>query len=116
MKRTWLLLLLVVAVVGVSCTNGTGGSPSPGGSQSAGPVVNITLWHGYEAPAAGGPPNFEAISLKALIDQFNATHPGIRVEDGFCCSNDFALQELTVALPGDRQPDIAYEYASAMAE
>ena len=87
---------------------------SPRGVAAGGAGVNITLWHGYEAPAPGGPPNFEAISLKTLIDQFNATHPSIHVEDVFCCSNDFALQKLTVALQGDEQPDIAYEYGSSM--
>jgi len=122
MKRTWFLLSVVLGVVAAACTSSKGANPqsaSPGGASSAqsassGEVVNITLWHGYEAPAPGGPPNYEAISLKNLIDTFNATHPTIQVRDVFCCSNDFALQKLTVALQGDKQPDIAYEYGSSM--
>ncbi len=113
-KQTWILLSLVVVVVAAACTGSstTSGGPTPSGT--AGPVVTITLWHGYEAPAPGGPPNYEAISLQTLIDKFNATHPSIHVQDVFCCSNDFALQKLTVALQGDKQPDIAYEYGSSM--
>src|SRR5262245_38943269 len=107
MKQRLILLSLVVVILAAACTGSstTSGGPTPSGT--SGPVVTITLWHGYEAPAPGGPPNYEAISLQTLIDQFNATHPSIHVQDVFCCSNDFALQKLTVALQGNKQPDIA---------
>jgi multiple sugar transport system substrate-binding protein len=97
--------------VAAACTSGGPRNTQPA---SPGGVVNIILWHGYEAPAPGGPPNYEAISLKSLIDEFNATHPSIHVQDVFCCANDYALQKLTVALQGNKQPDIAYEYGSSM--
>jgi multiple sugar transport system substrate-binding protein len=109
MKRSRFLLSLVLVVATAACTGG--GNKQ---QESPGAVVNVILWHGYEAPAPGGPPNYEAISLKKLVDRFNATHPTIHVQDVFCCGNDFALQKLTVALQGDRQPDIAYEYGSSM--
>src|SRR5205823_1846014 len=107
MKRSWMILAAAVMMATAACT---GGSSTSNQTASPGGVVNIILWHGYSPPAAGAPPNLENVSLNDLADQFNASHPNIHVQVVFCCENDFALQKLTVALQGDKQPDIAYEY------
>ncbi len=36
------------------------------------------------------------------------------VENVFCCSNDNALQKVTVALQGGQQPDITYQYGTSL--
>jgi multiple sugar transport system substrate-binding protein len=90
-------------------------SACSGGGSNPNGVVNIILWHGYEQPSeVGAPPNYEVIALNRLVAQFNRTHPKIHVQAIYCCTNDDALKKLTVALQGDKQPDIAYEYGSSM--
>ena len=92
--------LLVLA----ACTGGAEqGSPSrePSGA------VTLTFWHGYT--------DVEADSLNALLDEWNADHPDIRVQPLFV-NNDKALQKLTVALQGGEPPDITYQYGSSLAQ
>ena len=36
------------------------------------------------------------------------------VDNVFCCSNDNALQKVTVALQGGQQPDITYQYGTSL--
>ncbi len=114
-RRVLVAALLGVALVMVACTSGDrSGSSSGSGS---GEPVTITLWHGYgKVESPNGQVNHEALSLQNQIDAFNASHPDIHVDDVFCCSNDNALEKLTVALQGDLQPDITYQYGTSMAQ
>ena len=72
MKRVCLFVvaaaLMLAACGGSSSSSSYGGSAGGSGSSSKG-HVNITLWHGYT--------DVEATSIKALVKQFNATHPNI---------------------------------------
>ena len=89
--------------------------PTPGLRRRRGEPVEITLWHGYGEPGErNGVENYEADSMSTLIDEFNATHPDIAVDNVFCCSNDNALQKVTVALQGGQQPDITYQYGTSL--
>ena len=100
MRRLALIAaLLGVALVAAACTSGDSSGSS--GSSSTGEPVSITLWHGYgKVESPNGQVNHEALSLQDQIDAFNAAHPDIHVEDVFCCSNDNALEKLTVRIAG----------------
>ncbi len=118
MKRALFGLLLVLAMVAAACTSDSGGDTggSDGGGSSGGGVTNITLWQGFGAKDVdnNGVPNYEAQSIRQLIDEFNSSHPDIHVEDVFAGSNDKVLQKLTVALQGGEAPDITYQYGSSL--
>jgi len=114
-RRALAAALLGVALIAAACTS-SDSSGSSSGSGSGEPVT-ITLWHGYgKVESPNGQINHEALSLQNQIDAFNASQTGIRVEDVFCCSNDNALEKLTVALQGDLQPDVTYQYGTSMAQ
>ncbi len=114
-KHAFLALMTVAAMIGVACTKDSG-STAPDGGGGAGEVTNIILWQGYGANDLDnqGNPNYEAQSLRELIDEFNAAHPDIHVENTFAGSNDKVLQKLTVALQGGTAPDITYQYGSSL--
>jgi len=103
--------VVIVAALGLlaACTGGgedgeaeTGATGATGGP--AGPVT-LTMWHGYT--------DAEANSLSALLDDWNAANPDIKIEPLFV-NNDKALQKLTVALQGGEPPDITYQYGSSL--
>lgn len=99
-------LLVILATFGLlasACTGGDEG-PSPSAETPSGPVT-LTFWHGYT--------DAEADSLNALLDDWNAQNPDIKVEPLFV-NNDKALQKLTVALQGGEPPDITYQYGSSL--
>ena len=105
MKRVCLFVVaaaLMLAACGGSSSSSSSGSSS--GSASSGGHVNITLWHGYT--------DVEATSIKALVKQFNATHPNITVTAQFYGNADYALQKVLAAVAGGKPPDIAYLYGS----
>jgi multiple sugar transport system substrate-binding protein len=109
MKKTWLIAPLLFALVAAACTgdDGDGGDGGDGG----GPV-EIVLWHGYGS--AQGEPDAEWQSLLDGVDEFNASRSDIRVLPIRCCTNDKALEKLTVALQGDEAPDVTYQYGSSI--
>ena len=113
MRRTWFPVAVVVAFVAVGCTGGGDGGESPGGN-GATSVQHIVLWQGYGAPTQpGAVPNREADSMRALVEEFNTTHPNISVEI-INYNNDNALAKLTVALQAGEPPDVTYQYGSSM--
>ncbi len=66
--------------------------------------TQVVMWHGYT--------DVEAKALKAQVDKFNKTHPGIQVKLQFYGNADFALQKVLTAISGGKYPDIAYLYGS----
>jgi multiple sugar transport system substrate-binding protein len=117
-RRTSLSILALIAVfamVAAACGGGgSSGSASASGGATGAPVT-ITLWHGYgNVQTPKGQVNYEAKSLVDLVNEFNQTHPGIVVKPDYVGSNDNALQKLTVALQGGKQPDITYQYGTSM--
>jgi multiple sugar transport system substrate-binding protein len=91
-------------LVAAACTGG-------GGTSKSG-VVELVMWQGYTPPPPANQA-YEYLSLTHLVDAFNSSHPGIHVTVRYV-NSDFALQKLTVALQGDQQPDISYQYGSNM--
>lgn len=108
MKRHHLLVIAVaLGLFAAACTGDDGGNgdgPTGGTGEPAGPVT-LTFWHGYT--------DAEADSLNALLDEWNAANPDVRVEPLFV-NNDRALQKLTVALQAGEPPDITYQYGSSL--
>jgi len=113
MRRTRFITVFVFALVAAACTGGDDGGGGGGGGDASG-VTNIVLWHGYGT--AQGEPDAEWQSLLDRVDEFNATHPDIHVDSIRCCTNDKALEKLTVALQGGEAPDITYQYGSSLAQ
>jgi multiple sugar transport system substrate-binding protein len=108
MKRFMLVVPLAFALVATACTSGgnTNSSGSPGGS---GPI-QLTMWMGYTPP----PPKseaFEYLSLEKIVTAYNASQSKVHVTLQYV-NSDNALTKATVALQGDKQPDISYQYGT----
>ena len=119
MRRTWFITVFVFALVAAACTGGDdGGGGGDGGGDGAngadGGPVELILWHGFGT--AQGEPDAEWQSLLDRVDEFNTSHPDIHVTSIRCCTNDKALEKVTVALQGDEAPDITYQYGSSLAQ
>ena len=111
MKRWAIPIALVFALVAAACT-GSGGDNNDQGS-SGGPI-HLVMWTGYTPP----PPedeSFEYLSIKRMVDEFHNQNPNIDVELQYV-NSDNALQKATVAIQGDQQPDISYQYGTNMAQ
>jgi multiple sugar transport system substrate-binding protein len=116
MRRFRLVLPLAVLLIAVACTggssdNGGGGGSSTGASTSSGPV-ELTMWMGYTPP----PPtnqSFEYLSIKRMVDEYENAHPNVTINLQYV-NSDYALQKATVALQGDKAPDISYQYGTNM--
>jgi multiple sugar transport system substrate-binding protein len=113
MKRWWLPVALVFAMVAVACTGGGDENTSDNENGSAGPI-HLVMWTGYTPP----PPeneSFEYLSIKRMVDEFEKENPNVTIELQYV-NSDNALQKATVAIQGDQQPDISYQYGTNMAQ
>jgi multiple sugar transport system substrate-binding protein len=105
MKRPWKAIPVVFALLAAACTGGGGGGSSGG-------PVHLVMWMGYTPP----PPvntSQENVSLMAIVKAFERTHHNVTIDVRYV-NNDYALQRVTVALTGDKQPDISYQYGTSM--
>jgi multiple sugar transport system substrate-binding protein len=113
MKRWWLPVALVFAMVAVACTGGGDENTNDNENGSAGPI-HLVMWTGYTPP----PPeneSFEYLSIKRMVDEFEKENPNVTIELQYV-NSDNALQKATVAIQGDQQPDISYQYGTNMAQ
>lgn len=109
MKRVCLFVVAAAVMLAAcggssSSSNNKSGGSAGGSGGSSGGHVNITLWHGYT--------DVEGTAIKALVKQFNATHPNITVTAQFYGNSDYALQKVLAAVAGGKPPDISYLYGS----
>ena len=107
--RTWSALLLVGLLAVAGCG---GGDDDDSGDQAeergAGGPVEIEFWHGQTQGVAD--------LLGEMIDDFNASHPNIKVsKDAGGVNSDRMLQKVTAGLQADNVPDVAYIYGSDLA-
>jgi multiple sugar transport system substrate-binding protein len=102
-KRIATLLALVALSIGVAaCSDDDSGGSGSGGK------VEIKFWHGQTQ----GP----AKLLGEMVDEFNSTHPNIKVSKDFGGVNsDRMLTKVTAGLQAGSYPDIAYIYGSDLA-
>ena len=103
MKRIPTVLALVAVSIGlIACSDDKDDSGSGGGT------VEIKFWHGQTQ----GP----AKLLQDMVDEFNRTHPNIKVSKDFGGVNsDRMLQKVTAGLQAGSYPDVAYIYGSDLA-
>jgi multiple sugar transport system substrate-binding protein len=110
MRRLWMVVPIALALFATACTSS---SESNSNSTSGSPgQVNLTMWLGYTPP----PPDNESqefLSIQDIVDRFEADHPNVHIELQYV-NSDKALQKVTVALQGDQQPDISYQYGTNM--
>jgi len=115
MRRTWKLALpLVFALVAMACTGGDDSSStsSTGSTGGSGEQIDLVMWIGYTPP----PPenqSFEYLSIERMVNEFEADNPNIHIELQYV-NSDYALQKATVAIQGNKQPDISYQYGTNM--
>jgi multiple sugar transport system substrate-binding protein len=101
-KRIATVVALVAVAIGlVACSDDKDDSGSGG-------TVEIKFWHGQTQ----GP----AKLLQEMVDEFNRTHPNIKVSKDFGGVNsDRMLQKVTAGLQAGNYPDVAYIYGSDLA-
>ena len=98
-RGTLALLLAALTASGVALAGcGTDASSGSGG----GPVT-IQIWDGYQSA--------EATAFSHLVAEYEAQHPGQKV-DSLYVNNDDTLQKVLTAVKGGSPPDIAYLYGS----
>jgi multiple sugar transport system substrate-binding protein len=70
------------------------------------------MWIGYTPP----PPvntSQEYLSIQDMVKAFEKQHPNITIDLQYV-NSDYALQKATVAIQGNKQPDISYQYGTNM--
>ncbi len=93
-------LLAVLTGVGVLAACGTDSTSS---STSKGGGTTIQIWEGYT--------QVEAKAFAHLVSEYEATHPGQKVNTLYV-NSDNTLQKVLTAVRGGSPPDIAYLYGS----
>lgn len=94
-----LMWVLVLSLFVAACTGATPPVPASGTLPAASEPVVLTLWHAY-----GGSLGEE---FEALIAEFNATHPEIRVEPSYGGTLWTMRDKLLTAIGGDAGPDMS---------
>ncbi len=107
MRRWWSSAAVVLALVAVACTGGGGNQET-----SSGGPIHLVMWMGYTPPPPANE-SFEYLSIKRMVDEFEKQNPNITIELQYV-NSDNALQKATVALQGNEQPDISYQYGTNM--
>jgi multiple sugar transport system substrate-binding protein len=112
MRRIWLAVPLVLALVAAACTSGGDDNGASGSGGDGSGQINLVMWMGYTPP----PPenqSFEYNSIKRMADEFEQQNPNIHIELQYV-NSDNALEKATVAIQGNQQPDISYQYGTNM--
>ena len=112
MRRGWLAIVFVVTLVAAACTGGDDNEGGTTGSTGSSGPIHLVMWIGYTPP----PPeneSFEYLSIDRMVKAFEADNPNITIELQYV-NSDNALQKATVALQGNQQPDLSYQYGTNM--
>jgi multiple sugar transport system substrate-binding protein len=96
------LTATALAVAGCG-TDANGGGSSSSGSSSSSSSSTIQIWEGWTGQ--------EAKTFSHLVSEYEAQHPGQKVQSLFV-NNDDTLQKVLTAVKGGSPPDIAYLYGS----
>src|SRR5436190_1046667 len=113
MRRSWKVVVSVLAIVAAACTSGNGSTAANGtGTGIPSGQVHLVMWIGYTPP----PPvntSQEFLSIQDMVKAFQKLHPNITIDLQYV-NSDYALQKATVAIQGNKQPDISYQYGTNM--
>ncbi len=104
---------LVLAVVVAACTSG-GSTDGVRFARRRGRRATSSSRCGW-ATRRRRPQNqsYEFLSLQKIVDAYNASQSDAHITMQYV-NSDFALQKATVALQGDKAPDISYQYGTNM--
>jgi multiple sugar transport system substrate-binding protein len=104
-RRGTVAVLTAALAVGAGVLAGCGTDANGGGSTSAssGSSSTIQIWEGYT--------DTEAKEFSHLVSEYEAQHPGQKV-DSLYVNNDDTLEKVLTAVKGGSPPDIAYLYGS----
>jgi multiple sugar transport system substrate-binding protein len=103
-KRIATVLALAALSIGVAACS----DDDDKGDSGSGGTVEIKFWHGQTQEVAA--------LLEDLIEEFNSTHPNIKVsKDSGGVNSDRMLQKVTAGLQAGNYPDVAYIYGSDLA-
>jgi multiple sugar transport system substrate-binding protein len=91
-----------LAVAGCG-SDANGGGSSSSGSSSSNTSSTIQIWEGWTGQ--------EAKTFSHLVSEYEAQHPGQKVQSLYV-NNDDTLQKVLTAVKGGSPPDIAYLYGS----
>lgn len=78
-----------------------------GGSSSSSSNGAVIFWHGYT--------DVEGTTITQLGREWNAAHPGQKVNVTFAGANDDALKKTLASFVSGKAPGVAYEYGSSIA-
>src|SRR5579862_306551 len=102
-------LITAAALALAACAGPSNPSSATGtGSGSTSAHIEITLWNTQAGPNGD--------SLKAMVDQFNASHPNITVKDEFAGNYDDEYKKLLAAAKGGGLPELAVAYENVVAD
>ena len=103
-RRGTVAVLTAALAVGAGVLAGCGTDANSGGSATASSGSStIQVWEGYT--------DTEAKEFAHLVSEYEAQHPGQKVDTLFV-NNDDTLQKVLTAVKGGSPPDIAYLYGS----
>ena len=105
MRKILSAVLLGAALLVTGCGGGDDGASK--GSSGGGGVVNITLWHGQNQSAQK--------TIESLVDEFNRSHPDIKVDAETGAPADNLYSKITAALAGGSYPDVSYQFGPNVA-
>lgn len=105
--RTFAILAALAALALAACGGGSGGGGGGTSSQASKGPVSITLWHGQNQSAGK--------VINALVDDFNRTHPDIKVDSEIGAPADNLYSKTTAALAGGKYPDVVYQFGPNVA-
>jgi multiple sugar transport system substrate-binding protein len=104
---------VVLALLVSACTGGGNEETNATGTAAgSGAPVHLVMWIGYTPP----PPvntSQEYLSIQDMVKTFEKQHPNITIDLQYV-NSDYALQKATVAIQGNKQPDISYQYGTNM--
>ncbi len=122
-KNVLVALLLVFSMVLSACassgaqgaaatgspaaTNAPSSTGTPVATGSSGQVVELQFWHGQNQT--------QQVALNKLIDQFNASHPGIHVTATYQGTYSDLYKKITAAIAAGTPPDLAIAYQNDVA-
>jgi multiple sugar transport system substrate-binding protein len=95
------------ALVLAACGGGGGDGSSTGAKKASSGPVTITFWHGQNQIAGK--------VIKGLVDDFNRTHPDVKVDAQIGADADSLQGKMTAALAGGKYPDVVYIFGPNVA-
>ena len=94
---------LIGALLALLLVSGCGGNTADSGDR-----VTITFWHSFVSSTIP--------ALEALIERFEAEHPGIRIDAQYIPTGDALVQKLVTAVQSGNAPDVSWVCSHYMEE